>query len=93
MDADFLQMREIVATARALGHNLPDEIMDTMIHCDPMDLYLKPSMQCDFEKACIPSPHHHPPLYLSSTVKKDNECLLMWNREITWSTNISLVSH
>ncbi|KAG4434034.1 hypothetical protein IFR05_010488 [Cadophora sp. M221] len=43
-------MREIVATARKLGHDLPDEIMDTMIHCDPMDLYLKPSMQCDFEK-------------------------------------------
>lgn len=48
-------MREIVATARKLGHDLPDEIMDTMIHCDPMDLYLKPSMQCDFEKVCLVS--------------------------------------
>lgn len=54
-----VQMREIVATARALGHNLPDEIMDTMIHCDPMDLYLKPSMQCDFEKV-----RSDPPPYL-----------------------------
>lgn len=43
-------MREIVATAAALGHILPVDIMDTMLHMDPMDLYLKPSMQCDIEK-------------------------------------------
>ncbi|KAH7412738.1 2-dehydropantoate 2-reductase-like protein [Cadophora sp. MPI-SDFR-AT-0126] len=45
-------MREIVQTARKLGHDLPEEVMDAMIHCDPMDLYLKPSMQCDYEKVC-----------------------------------------
>ncbi|KAI9743080.1 MAG: hypothetical protein M1818_003375 [Claussenomyces sp. TS43310] len=43
-------MREIVATAAALGHELPEDIMDFMINLDPMDLYLRPSMQCDSEK-------------------------------------------
>jgi 2-dehydropantoate 2-reductase len=43
-------MREIVMTAKALGVQLPEDIMDFMIHLDPMDLYLKPSMQCDIEK-------------------------------------------
>ena len=43
-------MKEVFATAKALGHVLPDDIMEKMIHCDPLDLYLKPSMQCDFEK-------------------------------------------
>lgn len=45
-------MAEIMATARALGHVLPDDIADVMINLDPMDLYLKPSMQCDIEKVC-----------------------------------------
>lgn len=43
-------MMEIVATARALGHMLPDDYIDAVINFDPMDLYLKPSMQCDVEK-------------------------------------------
>jgi ketopantoate reductase len=43
-------MMEIVATAKALGHVLPEDIIDTVINFDPMDLYLKPSMQCDAEK-------------------------------------------
>lgn len=43
-------MTEIVATAKALGHDLPDGIIDTMIHIDPVELHLKPSMQCDAEK-------------------------------------------
>ncbi|KAL4940157.1 hypothetical protein BDV06DRAFT_213691 [Aspergillus oleicola] len=43
-------MEEVVATATALGHNLPDDIVDRMINLDPIDLYLKPSMQCDSEK-------------------------------------------
>lgn len=47
-------MREIVATAKKLGHELPHDIVETMLNCDPMDLYLKPSMQCDIEKVCSP---------------------------------------
>lgn len=43
-------MREVFETAKKLGHELPEDIMETMIHCDPMDLYLKPSMQVDYEK-------------------------------------------
>jgi len=43
-------MQEIFDTAKALGHVLPEDIMDTMLNMDPMDLYLKPSMQCDIEK-------------------------------------------
>lgn len=43
-------MKEVFATAKKLGHDLPDDIMDKMIHLDPLDLYLKPSMQCDLEK-------------------------------------------
>lgn len=43
-------MKEVFATAHKLGYKLPEDIMDKMIHCDPLDLYLKPSMQCDLEK-------------------------------------------
>ncbi|CZR66367.1 related to ketopantoate reductase [Phialocephala subalpina] len=43
-------MKWIFETAKQLGHLLPEDIMDTMINLDPMDLYLKPSMQCDIEK-------------------------------------------
>lgn len=43
-------MKEIFETAKQLGHNLPEDIIETMIDLDPMDLYLKPSMQCDIEK-------------------------------------------
>lgn len=43
-------MKEVFETARKLGHELDEGIMDTMINADPMDLYLKPSMQVDWEK-------------------------------------------
>lgn len=43
-------MQEVFDTAKRLGHALPADIIDTMINLDPMDLYLKPSMQVDFEK-------------------------------------------
>lgn len=43
-------MGEIIAAAKALGHDLPTDIDQFMIDLDPMDLYLKPSMQCDHEK-------------------------------------------
>lgn len=44
-------MLEIIATAKKLGHELPEDIMETMLNADPMDLYLKPSMQVDLEKS------------------------------------------
>jgi ketopantoate reductase len=43
-------MMEIVATARALGHVLPEDYIDTVTNFDPIDLYLQPSMQYDTEK-------------------------------------------
>jgi ketopantoate reductase len=43
-------MMEIVAAAKALGYVLPEDYIDTVINFDPMDLYLKPSMQWDAEK-------------------------------------------
>lgn len=43
-------MKEVFDTALALGHKLPEDIIDTMVDLDPMDLYLKPSMQADAEK-------------------------------------------
>ncbi|KAK4493585.1 hypothetical protein PRZ48_015252 [Zasmidium cellare] len=43
-------MQEVFETAKRLGYDLPDNIIDTMINLDPMDLYLKPSMQVDLEK-------------------------------------------
>lgn len=46
-------MKEIITVAKALGHELPEGIDDEMINLDPMDLYLKPSMQCDIEKVCL----------------------------------------
>lgn len=45
-------MREIVATAAKLGYVLPEDIVETMINMDPIDLYLKPSMLSDAEKVC-----------------------------------------
>ncbi|KAL4961598.1 ketopantoate reductase family protein [Aspergillus stella-maris] len=43
-------MEEVVATAKALGHDLPEDIVDSVVTADPIDLYLKPSMLCDSEK-------------------------------------------
>ncbi len=48
-------MLEIVAIARKSGHELPESIVEDMIHFDPEDTYFKPSMQQDIEKVlfCI----------------------------------------
>lgn len=70
-------MREIFDTAAKLGHKLPDDIMDTMLNCDPIDLYLKPSMQVDYEKVCC------------SLVGRSSANLC---REILWNMNIWLGS-
>lgn len=48
-------MREIVAAAKAAaGVDLGDEIVDWTIELDPLESYLKPSMQQDLEKVCFP---------------------------------------
>jgi hypothetical protein len=43
-------MKEISETGKQVGHLLPGYSMDTVINLDPMDLYLKPSIQCDINK-------------------------------------------
>ncbi|KAL4876231.1 2-dehydropantoate 2-reductase [Aspergillus karnatakaensis] len=45
-------MGEVVAVAKALGHDLPGDIVESMLELDPLDLYLKPSMLGDWEKVC-----------------------------------------
>lgn len=44
-------MREIVAAAKAVcGVELPDGVVEATINADPLEKYLKPSMQQDLEK-------------------------------------------
>ncbi|KAL6353764.1 hypothetical protein LRP88_12756 [Fusarium phalaenopsidis] len=43
-------MKEVFEVASKCGYQLPEDIIDTMINLDPMDLYLEPSMLCDFRK-------------------------------------------
>ncbi|KAK0107089.1 hypothetical protein ONS95_003796 [Cadophora gregata] len=43
-------MVEIIAIAKAAGHNLPEGIADKMINADPEFTFFKPSMQQDIEK-------------------------------------------
>ncbi|KAI6880954.1 2-dehydropantoate 2-reductase family protein [Hortaea werneckii] len=43
-------MKEIIAAAKAAGHDLPPTIADDMINMDPLDLYLPPSMLQDLRK-------------------------------------------
>jgi 2-dehydropantoate 2-reductase len=43
-------MEEIRAAAKAAGHDLPEDICDTMIEVDPLTLYLPPSMLADVRK-------------------------------------------
>ncbi|KAK0249366.1 hypothetical protein B0A54_03729 [Friedmanniomyces endolithicus] len=44
-------MLEIVAAAKAAGHELPATVVDDMIEMDPLDMYLPPSMLSDTRKA------------------------------------------
>lgn len=47
-------MREIVAAAKAAANvDLGDEIVEWTINLDPLESYLKPSMQQDLEKVCL----------------------------------------
>ncbi|KAK5678541.1 hypothetical protein LTS10_008985 [Elasticomyces elasticus] len=43
-------MLEIVAAAKAAGHDLPATVVDDMIEMDPLDMYLPPSMLSDTRK-------------------------------------------
>lgn len=43
-------MREIVAAAAATGHVLPDDIAQTMVTLDPLQMYYAPSMLEDLRK-------------------------------------------
>jgi 2-dehydropantoate 2-reductase len=43
-------MEEIRAAAKAAGHDLPEDICDTMIEVDPLRMYLPPSMLADVRK-------------------------------------------
>jgi ketopantoate reductase len=47
-------MREIIAAARAAaGVELDEGLVQWTIDIDPLESYLKPSMQQDLEKVCI----------------------------------------
>jgi len=46
-------MKEILQAAAANGVHLADDVIDTMINNDPLDLYLAPSMLADVQKVCI----------------------------------------
>ncbi|KAL3442579.1 ketopantoate reductase PanE/ApbA C terminal-domain-containing protein [Aspergillus insuetus] len=43
-------MKEIVAAAKAAGIELPEGVVDKMIHVDPLTIYLRPSMLEDVER-------------------------------------------
>ena len=43
-------MAEIVAAAKASGHDLPETVIDDMIEMDPLELWLPPSMLSDTRK-------------------------------------------
>jgi 2-dehydropantoate 2-reductase len=47
-------MREIVAAAKAVcGVELAEDVIEATIHVDPLESYLKPSMQQDLEKVSL----------------------------------------
>ena len=46
-------MEEIRAAAKATGHDLPEDIADTMINIDPLTMYLPPSMLGDMKKVSM----------------------------------------
>jgi ketopantoate reductase len=49
-------MQEVVATANRLGHQFPDDMVESMIGSDPIEQHVKPSMQIDAEKVrSVPS--------------------------------------
>lgn len=49
-------MEEIRAAAKAAGVTLPEDIAETVIHLDPLGLFLEPSMLMDIKKVSRPPP-------------------------------------
>lgn len=45
-------MEEIRAAAKAMGHDIPEDVVDFTIEVDPLRLYLPPSMLGDVRKVC-----------------------------------------
>ncbi len=45
-------MEEIKEAAKAKGFELPDEVVQATIDIDPIEVFLKPSMQTDMQKVC-----------------------------------------
>lgn len=43
-------MEEIRTVAKAAGHALPEDVADSMLNAEPIDIYCVPSMQKDLEK-------------------------------------------
>lgn len=54
-------MAEVVKTAKALGHELPSDVIETMINTDPIELHAKPSMLVDVEKVSMGASSHRSP--------------------------------
>lgn len=75
-------MKEVYETASRLGHRLPEDIIDTMINLDPMDLYLKPSMQVDIEKVSAY-------LLFDDLVHEGMSKMLTTGRVTSWKLSIS----
>jgi 2-dehydropantoate 2-reductase len=46
-------MYEVWEIAKAKGHDIPEDVVQDMIDCDPWDTYFKPSMLQDVEKVCF----------------------------------------
>jgi 2-dehydropantoate 2-reductase len=54
-------MEEIRAAAKACGVDLPQDIAQTMIDTDPVDVYCIPSMQMDIREVSLPADALHIP--------------------------------
>jgi ketopantoate reductase len=49
-------MQEVVGVSKAVGVELPDDIVETTIRKNPMERKIAPSMQKDMEKVCAHLP-------------------------------------
>lgn len=67
-------MWEVWNIAKAAGHQLPEEVVEGMIHVDPTDTFFKPSMQQDVEK--VRKTYNFQPLYSSKTDISEREIIL-----------------
>lgn len=67
-------MWEVWNIAKAAGHQLPEEVVEGMIHVDPTDTFFKPSMQQDVEK--VRKTYNFQPLYSCKTDISEREIIL-----------------